>query len=632
MKWPRHSPHDRAGCLVAENPAARRIRPRKVGSVALLVVALLATWLMPAQPVEAASAPPPQHWVIVPATLGQNAPASVFWIFTNGPPDASVPIAIDGRPASLRFHDGWAEMVLTPPGAAIALQVPPQVTVTQDVTVTAPPKPAPPPVTQLPFTAHHPSRHRTPKSLAPTPVPGWLNTTWNGFVGAAASFSGTKEAFAEFGDHAHTVQSFEEFLFASLDGRVPGEDSLMAKMTGHNVIDLVLPAGEIGPTSVGTYELVGGRTDMLMQNGVKVPVAISRYTSEVGTQVADAYPVISRQGVHLQSPVDTSAEVAVEDLSSATWWGRAARFGDVLGLLGVGVSCIQGGYEIVNQHNYKQGVYDLGQAVGAALSFEAVGWGMAIGGALGDGPGLIVGAVAGFAVGAAMPWLVGHAAEAVGGILAHTFHWPWGSEANAANVYAPDIFFVNHTGRRLSLSITESGPGTYNVRPAWTHSHRWQGILLRSGRFRLIQQSKSTPYLHYEASGLGLWQTTRGWIIPADHFASWASTTLAQYGFPKRAIVHFIARWSALSKERGWLAIYPQTAPSTLDVMAPLRVTPTVPIHRVWFAVQVLHRAGPWPPMAAPAIHPSAPGPVSVWEWGVTFLGPAPAQVVHQGG
>lgn len=602
----------------------------------LLVAAMILTWLIPSG-IAGASAPPPQHWTVISSTLGQSTPNPLLLIHTNGPPNASVPITIDGQSMTLRFHNSWAEILLPQPGSAIVWTVPSQITLTQDVTAVAPPTPSRQPITGLPYMAHPASKIAPPPAkVRPLRIPSWLNTAWALSSGAVGSLGGSNAAFKELNafqiEHAPTIY-WRDFLSSASAGRVPGQDTLLAKLTGRNVIEMVVPAGDVGPTAIGTYELTGGGTgEWVFEDGSKIPVTVSRYASKVGTQVADAIPVIDRHGAHITSPIDTSAEVAVEDAAASSWWGRASRFGDVLGLVAVGVSCIQGEYEILNQHNYALGVKDLGEAVGAALSFEAVDAGMAIGGALGDGPGLLVGAAAGFAVGIALPWLVGHGAEWVGSVLAHTFHWPWEPEANQANVYAPDIFFVNHTGHTVALSITESGFGTYDVKPSWTGPQSWQGTVTTTGSFVLKSSHTAVPYLHYEATGLALWQTTDGWVIPARQFKAWAVTTLARYGFPARAITHFVARWSSLAKGPGYLAIYPQTARATLGAIAPLKVSSAVPTHRVWFAVKLLNPARPLPVIPLPAISHFTPGYLSVWEWGVTFLGRPPTHVVQQGG
>lgn len=633
---PKSTDIGRAGGPAASHPPTRR---PGVAFAILLSGAILATWLVPAG-AQAAPALTPQHWTIIANNLGQAAPPTALLIETNGPPNESVPVVIDGRRVHLKFQNGWAMVFLPTPGVPLALNVPGQISITQDVTAVLPPTPSRQPITVLPYVGKPPTGTSRPGThsgtLTVNRVLPWFNHAWSVGTGVVSTLGGSRAYYAQLSayqlEHAPQIP-WRVFLSQVAQGKVPGEDTLVAKMLGRNVVEVIVPPGDVGPAAIGSYELTGGgAAEWVTPSGEKIPVTVSRYTSEVGTQVVDAVPVVDRSGVHLQVPVDTSAEVALKGAGADLWWARAARVGDVLGLASVAISCVEGGYEIVNQHNYRAGAKDLGEAVGATLSFESVGWGMAIGGMIGDGPGVLVGAVLGFGVGIAMPWIGGQVAVGVGSVLAQWFHWPWGSEANQANAYAPDLFFVNHTGRTVVASVTETGPGTHNVVPPWTAPFAWQGSITSTGAFVLNGTSRAVPYLHYEASGLGLWQTHRGWLIPASTFSSWATATLAQYGFPQRAITQFVHRWHMLALTPGWLAIYPQTAPATLDAMAPLATTPAMPLHRVWFAIQRVAGAPMAHPVSTPVVIPFAQGRLSAWEWGVTFLGGFPIPTATQGG
>lgn len=610
---------------------------RQFLTVAQAILVLLPCVLLGAPPALArgAGTPPPQTltWAEV-STAGPE----MFVIDTTGPADERLTIRINGQPVRLHFTGGEVVLVLRGAPRVFQVDTPPGVTSSvmySNVTVsTNQPTPVPP----------NPFAPRSLKTAGQAVIKlAAKDHWWDGVTGVVASFGGSKGTFeaAEryITRHPPTELEASRFVAAASAGEVPGETTTVSQLAGRNVVEVKWTAEpfEWAPADVRPAAEAAGYTEVGLTyirdaNGL-ISGGTLRYAKNVGSM--NAVPVIKENGLTFvpdQGPAaDSSAEVALRSVGEGPFWsaaGRAGRIFAVLGLATVAWSSAQAIYE-VSQHNDVQGFTDLGQALGGALSFGAMDWGMAIGAAVGDVVGLVIGAAAGAAVGLVAPTILGD----VGGWIGHFVQagiWPWQQQSTTASIYAPDLFFVNTSGQPATMAVTEAGRGSYDVRPPWTRGNTWTGAVAPNGRWLPAGGGEPVAFLHYETVGPTAWQVKQGWVVAPKNFDRWARLTLARYGFPRGSIAVFLARWGQLARVSGTLVIYPQTRLAVLDSLAPLVTKPPAPTRRVWFAIRLVPSESPIGSPAAPRFWGSPHGPLQLFEWGVTFIGPVPSWVLKR--
>ncbi len=187
-------------------------------------------------------------------------------------------------------------------------------------------------------------------------------------------------------------------------------------------------------------------------------------------------------------------------------------------------------------------------------------------------------------------------------------------EALFNNLFAPDIYVDNSTGRDQRVAVQLATQGTHDVRPAWSGpAGSWSGTAHSDGT--LTVGGIATGQLHYQLLGPAPFQRLAGWQVPRAGFADWARATLPRYGFDAQAVSGFVSAWSELGAGDGAIDIYPQTG-ALLDRLEPLTATSSagVPsVRRVWFVVAP---AGAQPP-AAPVVIDGAHAPIDIEEWGM---------------
>jgi hypothetical protein len=186
-------------------------------------------------------------------------------------------------------------------------------------------------------------------------------------------------------------------------------------------------------------------------------------------------------------------------------------------------------------------------------------------------------------------------------------------ESPFADLFAPDIYVTNTTGRAEVVRLQLDTVGAFDINPPWD-SGTWNVIADPDGW--LEADGARWSHLHYQLKTVAGWQRETGWRISRQDFAAWARRTLPLYGFSPAAVEGFVQAWSGLEQGDGDLDVFPQSR-ATVDRLGPLTIQPsTVSSRRVWF-------------LFAPAEGESAPRPlephaepsaaIDVQEWGVVF-------------
>ena len=188
-------------------------------------------------------------------------------------------------------------------------------------------------------------------------------------------------------------------------------------------------------------------------------------------------------------------------------------------------------------------------------------------------------------------------------------------EAIFADLFAPDIYVDNATGRDQRVTVQLATQGTHDVRPAWTSAAGlWNATAHPNGS--LTVGGASTAELHYQLLGPAPFQRSAGWVVPRTGFAQWARTTLPRYGFDAQAVAGFVSSWAELAAGGGSIDISPQSGP-LLDRLEPLAVTSSAgaaSVRRVWF---VISPAQAGQQVATPQVVDVPHSPIDVEEWGI---------------
>jgi hypothetical protein len=188
-------------------------------------------------------------------------------------------------------------------------------------------------------------------------------------------------------------------------------------------------------------------------------------------------------------------------------------------------------------------------------------------------------------------------------------------EAIFADLFAPDIYVDNATGRDVDVGVRLATQGTHDVRPAWSGGAGvWNATAHSDGT--LTVGGAAVGQLHYQLLGPVPFQRSAGWVVPRTGFVQWARAVLPRYGFDAQAVAGFISSWAELADGGGSIDIYPQTG-ALLDRLEPLAVTSSagVPsVRRVWFVISpAVTGPQPAPPQVVDLPHAA----IDVEEWGI---------------
>jgi len=340
---------------------------------------------------------------------------------------------------------------------------------------------------------------------------------------------------------------------------------------------------------------------------------VGGYVVEPGTDASAA--VSSEEGLSsVTASLPGEADTSLVDISN---YGKVGSFleggSDAFGVVGVAI----GGVGVVNdlvQGNYQgatTGIISTTLNVYTGMALEPVDLVIIEGSAvLGDGPGIVLGVVAVVALnvgaGAGVTWV---SQELSAGVFAGI---AW-LESSLFDIYAPDVFVDNATGRTQDLEVSVGTQGTYDVRPGFTDAARGSWSVASEPAGGLVVGGVPVADLHYEMSTAARWQYARGWTVPRAGFAQWAASTLAAYGFDRTAIGSFERTWSGFALGGGDLAVYPQSG-ALLQSVEPMRVSPpSASVGRVWFVVE----PSPGGHLVPPVIAPRQRRALDVEEWGV---------------
>lgn len=420
----------------------------------------------------------------------------------------------------------------------------------------------------------------------------------------------------------------QEVAQGQAESRAQGNGTTVSENDG--VVKIGTDSQEAPPSQVsGTLgdATIGGTEDVI-QTAAGVPVSVAPDAAGspalAVNSVVDVSAVGDISGVAAEekiTPPSAAPQEAIaidgsEELAAATTFSRADGALGVIEHLGKGVAVVGivlSAAIIVSQIASGNDRAASGTVAGAVVGFVAgeAAWGLATSALLlftPAAPVVIVFAV-GFAVSVAVGWFASDIGNAAGESL---FSWLSNLEGNGGDVYAPDIFVSNKTGKPYPLRISVTAGAVYDVIPPWIN-RTWTVVAEPNSTFATT--SSTVPMLHYQVHDVWGWQTTAGWTIDRSNVGSWAAATLPRYGFSASATAQFTATWAPILTGTGAITIYPQTG-AVVNRQAPLTILGhAATLRRVWFYIT--------PAMATPPISPtmvdSTAGALDVQEWGVVL-------------